>query len=57
MYKRKTKDEYIIMQNTSLGWEEICAYETRKEASNNLKLYRENQPEYLVKIVKKRVKL
>jgi hypothetical protein len=50
-------DEYQIHQHTAEGWEEVSAYQTRKEAKADLKAYRENQPEYAVKIVKKRIKL
>lgn len=57
MYKRKMIDEYQIHQHTAEGWEEVSAYQTRKEAKADLKAYRENQPEYAVKIVKKRIKL
>jgi hypothetical protein len=57
MYKRKTRDEYQIHQRTSQGWEEVTACDTWKEAKELLKAYRENQPEYPVKCVKKRIKL
>jgi hypothetical protein len=55
-YVRKTEDEYQIHQKTQMGWEEVCCESTRKEARETIKLYRENQPEYPVKVVKKRVK-
>jgi hypothetical protein len=54
-YQRKTEDEYQIHQKTEEGWEEVCAESTWKEARQTLKEYRENQPEYPVKSVKKRV--
>jgi hypothetical protein len=57
MYKRKTIDEYQIHQHTSCGWEEVAAYDNRPEAKADIKAYRENQPEYPVKIIKRRVKL
>ncbi len=56
-YQRKTQDEYQIWQRTPEAWEEVCAEKTRKAARETLKEYRENQPEYDVKIVKKRVKI
>lgn len=56
-YIRKTKDEYQIHQNCGYGWEEVCAEETLKEAKVRLKEYRTNQPEFSVKIVKKRIKI
>lgn len=56
-YQRKTEDEYQIHQNCGYGWEEVCAESTRKEARERLKEYRENQPEYPVKCVKRRIKI
>ena len=57
MYKRKTTDEFQIHQLTGQGWEEIGAYDSRKEAKADLKAYRENQPEYPVKLIKRRIKI
>lgn len=56
-YIRKTRDEWQIHQNFGQGYEEVCAENTRKEAKDRLKEYRENQPEYYAVIVKKRVKI
>ncbi len=56
-YIRKTKDEFQIWQHTAQGWEEVCAEETRREAKERLREYRENQPEYPVRMVKRRVKI
>jgi hypothetical protein len=55
-YKRKTTDEWQIQQHTGYGWEDVCAEDTWKEAKDRLKEYRENQPEYPVRAIKKRVK-
>ena len=55
-YQRKTTDEYQIHQQTAQGWEEVCCESTRKEAVVQRNCYRENQPEYPVKIVKRRVR-
>ena len=55
MYQRKTTDEYQIWQFCSGQWCEVCAESTWKEARARLKEYRANQPEYAVKIVKRRV--
>ena len=57
-YVRKTTDEFEIQQYTGAqyGWECVCSEETRKEAKERKKEYRNNQPEYAVRIVKKRVK-
>ena len=45
-YQRKTKDEYTILGNYGQGWEYLISYDTLKEARENLKLYRENEPQY-----------
>ncbi len=52
-YIRKTRDEFQIHQNFGDGWEEVSCYETRKEAKQEMKEYRENQP-YPVKMIKRR---
>ncbi|GAA6622772.1 hypothetical protein NUACC26_085960 [Scytonema sp. NUACC26] len=59
VYVRKTKDEYKIMQYTGFlyGWEEVCCEYSKRDAKETLSIYRQNQPEYPVKIVKKRVKV
>ena len=51
MYIRKTVDEYEIQQNFGQGFECVLVEETFKEAENRLKEYRENQPEFVVRIV------
>jgi len=57
MYVRKTRDEFEIQQYTGrqYGWECVCAEETRKAAIEQRNCYRENQPEYPVRISKVRV--
>lgn len=55
-YVRKTVDEYEIQQYLNKVWECVCTEETWKEAKAQVKTYRVNQPEYLARIVKKRVK-
>lgn len=57
MYKRKTEDEYQIHQHTCQGWEEVSAYQNWKECKVDLKAYRENQPEFPVKMIKRRIKI
>lgn len=44
--------EYIIQQYTGsrFGWEDVCSETDRKEAQARLREYRENQPEYAVRI-------
>lgn len=54
MYKRKTKNIYIIIGNYGCGWEEITEEETRKEAVKQLRCYNENEPQYPHNIMKKR---
>lgn len=58
-YVRKTKDIYIIQQYTGpqYGWEDVDCQETFTEAKNSKKDYRENQPEYPVRIQKRREKI
>lgn len=62
-YKRKTIDEYQVhVAYPSYGkkgfeWEEVGAWETRKEAYEERKAYRENDKSMLdIKIVKKRIR-
>lgn len=58
MYIRKTKDEYEIQVNYGpYGFECVTTEETRKAAREQLKCYRENEPGYAMRIVKKRVKI
>lgn len=54
-YIRKTEDVfYILGFYPGYGWEEETAETTREEAKQRLREYRENQPEYSHKIIKKR---
>jgi hypothetical protein len=56
MYKRKTRDVYIIMANYGYGWEEECQADTLPEAKQNLKEYRENGGgQYKLKIKRERI--
>ena len=57
-YVRKTRDEFRIMGNFGYGhgWEEMSAYDTRREAIADLKAYRASgQGAY--KLVKVRIKV
>jgi hypothetical protein len=54
-YQRKTEDEYQIHGYYAHGWEEVTCEETRRQAKERLKEYRENEPETAFKLVKKRV--
>lgn len=57
-YIRKTYDEYQILQNFGYGdgWEEVSTEPTYKQANEAVKEYRQNQPEYPVKIKKVRIR-
>ena len=56
-YQRKTQDEYRIMVNYGYGhgWEYEIAEDTFQEARQRRQEYRDNAPQYPVKIVKARV--
>jgi hypothetical protein len=56
MYIRKTIDEYEIQGNYGQGFECVTTEETWKAAREQLKCYRENEPQYSHRIVKKRVR-
>jgi hypothetical protein len=56
MYQRKTYDEYEIQGNYGYGWEMVTTEETRQAAKEQLKCYRENEPNAAHRIVKIRVK-
>lgn len=55
MYTRKTKDVYVLQGNYGCGWESVLEEDKRKDAMERLKEYRENQPQYPHKVIKKRV--
>ena len=56
-YKRKTEDEFHIEACLpAYGWEMVTIETTRKEARDQIKRYRENQPGQY-RIIKKRVPL
>lgn len=58
-YTRKTRDYWDIQQYTGApyGWESVSACETWKEAKQELRDYRENQPEYPVRARRKRERI
>ena len=53
-YKRKTQDLFDVMGLYSGTWETVTCEETRKEAKERLKEYRENEPATAFKIRKYR---
>lgn len=56
MYKRKTKDIYILQGNYGYGWEELTYEETYKEAKEQKKVYDDNESAPHI-IIKKRLLL
>lgn len=58
-YQRKTRDEWQVQGDYGYGhgYEEVTAADTRKEAMQYLREYRENEPGIPFKIVCKRVPL
>lgn len=59
MYKRLTRDEWQVMglYSSQYGYEAVDTLNTRKEAKNSLKVYRENERGVSFKMVKKRAKI
>lgn len=58
-YIRKTKDEYVVVGNYGYGdgWEDLTSEDNRTDAKQRLKEYRENEPQYDHRLIKRRVKL
>lgn len=56
MKARKTRDEWTIQGNYGQGWEDECAEDSRDEARQRLREYRENSP-YPSRMVKRRIRL
>jgi hypothetical protein len=56
-YKRLTEDEYTVQSNNGYGWEDVTSETTRKEAKERLKEYRENEPQYSHRLIKRHVKI
>lgn len=58
-YKRKTQDVWYIEAHYGYGhgWEVECTEYSLKEAKERIKEYRENCPQYPVRIVKKRERI
>ena len=56
---RVTRDEWHIEQHTGrpYGWEVVSSEETAHDARRAVREYRENQPEYPVRSVKRRVRI
>lgn len=58
-YQRKTRDYWDIEQQTGprYGWEVVNSETTRADTKRSLKEYRDNQPEYPVRSVKRRERI
>lgn len=56
MYKRKTKDVYIVQGNYGYGWDDLTFEDTYEEAKKQKKVYNENE-NYPHRIIVKRVKI
>ena len=54
-YKRKTEEEFEIQGDYGQGWEMVTVETTRALARDQIKNYRENEPEKTFRIIKKRV--
>ena len=55
-YIRKTKDEYHTQSDYGCGWETVTIDDNYADAKQMLKDYRENEPQYPHRIIKKRVR-
>jgi hypothetical protein len=52
---RKFTYLWVIQQHFSpYGWEDVSASEAWKETREDLKAYRENQPEYPTRVIRRR---
>lgn len=56
-YVRKTEDEYEIQGCYQYGWECVTTEVTYRDAREQIRTYRANEPGVAFKIVHKRVKL
>jgi hypothetical protein len=57
MYIRKTQDVYTVQGYYFGTWEDETSENTRREAIERLKEYRENMPEYSHRLIKTREKI
>ena len=55
MYKRKTKDVYVVRSDNGYGWEDVTEENTRREGLLRLKEYRENEVHCPHKLITRRV--
>lgn len=57
MYKRKTKDVYILFGNWGYGWDEVLEEDTFKEIKMRYKEYVENDKRAIFQVKKARRKI
>ena len=55
-YVRKTVDEWHVQGDYGMGWETVSIATTAAEGRRDLKDYRENEPQYPHRLIKRRVK-
>ena len=55
-YQRKTEDEWHIEQCVDGTWELVDCQATWKAAAESLRSYRQNQPEYMVRTIRRRIR-
>lgn len=57
MYTRKTRDVWEVQGNYGQGWECVTVEESRKDARERLREYRDNEPMYphRIKLTRERI--
>lgn len=56
-YVRKTRDVHTVQMHTAEGWEDVTASYVRREALDDLKVYRKNDPHNNYRMTRKREKI
>ena len=54
---RKTRDEFIVQGSYGQGWEDVTAEDFLFQARCRLREYRENEPQYPHRLIKRRIKI
>lgn len=57
MKRNKYEYWYVIQGYYVHKWEDVYASENKQEALNNLRLYRENQPQFPHKLIQRRERM
>lgn len=57
MYIRKTTDEWTVQgfYGSLYGWEDLSCSDSFTEARDDIKSYRDNEPQYRYRLVKTRI--